>query len=111
MGLPNINIAFSTQAATAISRSQKGIVALIIRDANENGGHVLTSPTQIPATLGTDNKAYINRAFMGYVNPPKKVIVYVLPTGENVDFTEALDYIATQKFDYRAGPPAIDPSE
>lgn len=111
MGLPNINIAFSTQAATAISRSQKGIVALIIRDANENGGHVLTSPTQIPATLGTDNKAYINRAFMGYVNPPKKVIVYVLPTGENVDFTEALDYMATQKFDYLAGPPAIDPSE
>lgn len=110
MGLPNINIAFSTQAASAIARSQKGIVALIVRDTTENGAHVLTSSTQIPKGLSAENKAYIERAFIGYVNPPRKVIVYVLPM-EADDLTEALNYLATQKFDYLAGPPDISTDE
>lgn len=110
MKLPNINIIFSTQAATAITRSQKGIVALIVRDTAENGGHVLTSPTQIPKGLSAENKGHIERAFIGYVNPPRKVIVYVLPT-EAAELTTALDYLATQKFDYLAGPPDISIAE
>lgn len=110
MGLPNINIAFITQAASAIARSQKGIVALIIRDANANGEHILTSATQIPITLSTENKSYISRAFLGYVNPPRKVIVYVLPVAA-VDLTEALTYLQTQTFDYLAGPPDITVAE
>lgn len=106
MGLPNINIAFSTQAASAISRSQKGVVALIIKDANANGGHILTSATQIPTTLSKDNKDYISRAFLGYVNPPRKVIVYALPV-DAVDLSEGLTYLETQTFDYLAGPPDV----
>ncbi|PVY46601.1 hypothetical protein C7373_1141, partial [Intestinimonas butyriciproducens] len=39
MGLPSINIAFKSTAASAIERSEKGVVALIIKDAKENGGH------------------------------------------------------------------------
>jgi hypothetical protein len=110
MKLPNINIVFSTQAASAIARSEKGVVALIVRDASVNGGHILTSITQIPETLGQANKDYITRAFIGYVNPPKKVIVYVLPTTA-ADLTEALNYLATQTFDYLAGPPDITVAE
>ncbi|MDD3173582.1 MAG: phage tail sheath C-terminal domain-containing protein [Herbinix sp.] len=110
MKLPNINIAFSTQAASAIVRSEKGVVALIVRDASANGGHVLTSATQIPSTLGVDNKAYIARAFIGYINPPKKVIVYVLPA-DAPDLTDALGYFETQTFDYLAGPSDIIISE
>ncbi len=106
MKLPNINIAFTTQAASAIMRSQKGVVALIVRDANANGGHVLTSPTQIPVALGIENQEYIARAFIGYVNPPRKVIVYVLPA-EAANLTDALTYFETQTFDYLAGPPDI----
>jgi hypothetical protein len=33
MGLPNINIEFKTAAATAIERSQKGVVGIILLDA------------------------------------------------------------------------------
>lgn len=110
MKLPNINIAFSTQAASAISRSQKGVVALIIRDAKENGGHVLTNITQIPETLGTKNKDYITQAFIGYVNPPKKVIVFVLPAAAE-NLADALTYLQTQTFDYLAGPPDISIAE
>lgn len=110
MKLPNINIAFTTQAASAIVRSEKGTVALILRDAKENGGHTLTSPTQIPSELGADNKSYIANAFIGYVNPPKKVILYVLPVAA-VDLTEALTYLETQTFDYLSGPPEISTDE
>ncbi len=110
MKLPNINIAFTTQAASAIARSEKGVIALILRDTTANGGHVLTSSTQIPTTLGVENKDYITRAFMGYVNPPKKVIVYVLPD-ETENLTEALTYFETQTFDYLVGPPDITIAE
>ncbi len=110
MKLPNINITFSTKAASAIARSEKGIVGLIVRDTAVNGGHILTSTTQIPSTLGVNNKAYIERAFTGYVNPPKKVIVFVLPA-DAANLTDALAYFATQTFDYIAGPPDIITAE
>lgn len=103
MKLPNINIAFSTKAANAIVRSQKGAVALILKDANANGAHVLTSATQIPTALGTENQAYAARAFMGYISAPQKVILYVLPATAT-DLTLALNYFETQIFDYLAGP-------
>ena len=109
-GLPNINIEFTTAASTAIARSEKGIVAIILKDAAANGAHVLTNATQIPATLGTENKAYIARAFTGYVNPPRKVIVYVEPAAAT-DLAEGLAYFATQPFDYLAGPPDISAAE
>jgi hypothetical protein len=106
MGLPNINIAFKTQAITSITRSQKGVVAIILKDAATaaQGAHVLTNTTQIPAELGAVNQAYIAQAFIGYVNPPRKVIVYVL-SDTATDLSEALSYLATQTFDYLVGPP------
>ena len=109
-GLPNINISFTSAAATAIVRSQKGIVGIILRDAAENGAHVLTGVSQIPAALGTDNKVYITRAFLGYVNPPRKVIVFVEPD-DATTLTEGLAYFATQVFDYLVGPPDISADE
>lgn len=53
------------QRASAVERSEKGVVALIIKDAKENGGHAYTNASQIPATLGTDNQAYIQRPLRG----------------------------------------------
>ncbi len=110
MKLPSINIVFSTQATTSITRSDKGIVALILRDANAEGGYVLTSNSQIPATLGVENKAFIERAFIGYINPPRKVIVYVLPN-DSESLEDALAYLETQTFDYLAGPVDISSEE
>lgn len=110
MGLPNINIAFKTQAASAIQRSEKGVVAVILRDTQENGAHILKAASQIPSALGTANQEYIQQTFTGYVNPPRKVILYVLPA-EATELTDALDYLATQVFDYLAGPPDISAAE
>lgn len=104
MGLPNINIAFTTTAAASISQSSKGVVALIIKDSTNNGALSLTDSTKIPSDLSAANKTYLAMAFLGYVNVPRKVIAYVLPA-DAADLTDALTYMATQTFDYLAGPP------
>jgi hypothetical protein len=109
MGLPNINIEFSTAAATAIERSEKGIVGIILKDAAGAGtkAYALTKPTQVStllSALGTENQDYVKRTFIGYINPPKKVIAYVLPdTATNL--AEALDYFVGETVDYLVGPP------
>lgn len=112
MGLPNINISFKTKAITAIKRSGKGVVAIILKDAQQTvqGAHVLTNSTQIPNELGEANKDYVAQAFIGYVNAPRKILLYVLPDSAE-DLSEALDYFATQKFDYLVGPPDCDSTE
>ena len=97
-------------AASAVQRSEKGVVALILKDAKENGGHAYTNVTQVPSTLGAANQAYVQQAFLGYVNPPRKVLVYVLPA-EAEALTDALNWLATQVFDYLAGPPDCSETE
>lgn len=110
MGLPNINIEFKTTAASAIERSEKGVVGIIIKDAASSGAFTLTKVSQIPAQLGTANREYVERAFSGYINPPKKVILYVQPS-TSTDLSEGLAYMATQTIDYLAGPPDIATAE
>jgi len=111
MGMPSINITFATRAANAVARSQKGVVALIVRDdaAAAAGAHTLTAESQVPAALGAENQAYIKRAFMGYVNKPRKVLVYVLSSEDGL--AAALAWFATQVFDYLVGPPNVTAAE
>lgn len=106
MGLPNVTIDFKTAAAASIARSQKGVVGLILRDANaaaQNKAYTIRAVTDIPAELDAGNKAYITRALIGYVNPPKSVLVFVLP-GDAEDLTAGLAYFATVEVDYLCGP-------
>ena len=104
LGLPDIRIEFQTAGIAAIEKSEKGTVALMIREAESSQkSFVLTNVTQIPKDFTEENKAYIQRAFIGYVNPPRCVLVYVL--GSDTEIDEALTYFATQKFDYICLPP------
>ena len=111
MGLPNINITFRTLASTVISRSKKGVVALIVKDDGVTAGGVsLTNAEQIPSGLSAANKAYVEQAFIGYTEKPRKVLLYAL-AADAADLSEALAWLATQSFDYLAGPPEITASE
>ena len=110
MGLPSIDITFKTAAQVTIAMGDKGYVGLIVRDTKRAGAHYLTRASKIPAELTADNKAYIERAFAGYVNPPKGVYVYVTDE-EDVNLAEALAYFATQEVDYLCGPPDIEEAE
>lgn len=110
MGLPSIDITFKTLGMTAIQRSQKGIVAVILEDAAGAGAHVMTNVTDIPSALGAENRAYLERAFTGYVNPPRKVIAYVVD-GTEKTLDDALAYFATQQFDYLVGAPDTESAD
>ena len=65
MGLPDITIEFKTTGITAIKRSKKGIVALILRDEKVTGSNKITNVTEIPEGLAAENAEYIKRAFLG----------------------------------------------
>lgn len=124
--MPTLNILFQQRAKTAIARSQKGTVALLLRDAASAGqGWSLTSTGQIPEKLGKENQDAVRRVFKGGVNPPKKVLVYCMGAGDTLtDGGEvspegdepgsggaALKWLAGQKFDYLAGPADLSEAE
>ena len=110
MLVPGIFITFRTTAADAIQRSEKGTVALLIRDAAASGPLTLTRLSQVPDNLSAENQAYIRRAFLGYVTAPNKILVYV-DEAEAENLTAGLAWASTQSFDYLCGPPDIKTEE
>lgn len=97
MGLPNVLVAFKTRASTVIKRGSRGVVGVIIIDTPV-GIYPLEDNTQIP-NLTAENKAYIERAFLGGQNAVKKVVVIVTDSVAN-----GLKTLETQKCDYAVGP-------
>ena len=109
MGLPNVTVAFKTTGITAIQRSEKGVIALVLRDSTKQGDYTLLDVTDIPEGLSADNISCIQRAFIGYITPPKKILLHVVGTDDQM--TDALDWAETQEFDYFVGPLTITPEE
>lgn len=105
MGLPNILIEFKTKASTAIKRGERGVVAVIVIDT-PIGVSKLEDITQIPSGLTADNTAYIERAFLGGINPVNGVVLIVTDTIAN-----GLATLETQKFDYVVGPHDISSAD
>ena len=105
MGMPSISITFTELASTAIKRGERGIIAMILKDANVPAKNpvVCASNADIPASLTETNKEQIKLALMGYVNTPQRVIAYVLNNDAD-NYNDALDYFKTVKFDYLVAP-------
>lgn len=109
MGLPSINISFKEQGITAIQRGRRGIVSLILRGSIPAKNPIqIYTPTDIPESMSKGNKHQVNLALMGYQRPPRKIIVYVI--GLEDEYTEALNYLETTRWDYLAIP-EIKPEE
>lgn len=110
---PNISVTFTELGISAIQRGEKGTVAIVVRDAAKMSPFALSMANQIPNGLGKENQEYIKRAFIGYINPPKKAIVYVAPERDEDagDLSDALAWMATQDFDYLVGPVNCTPAE
>ena len=96
MGLPEILIVFKTKGLTAIQRSERGIVAVILHDDTE-GGELLTvynSITDVDFTKWNErNYEYLKLIYEGV---PYRVIVYRMGTGET-DYTAALKVLKNMK--------------
>lgn len=103
MGLPKINITFSSLAVSVIQRSGRGVVALIVKDdTNKNiqskEYHALAdirSQDWTPA-----NFQYLQDAFLGV---PSKVIVERIDTKET-NYSAALTRLASKLWNYMAVP-------
>lgn len=103
MGQPSILIQFQTAAKESISLLSKGVLGMILRDDNGAGPHTLTGEQDIPAGLTEDNKAYIQRAFLGSNGRPKKIFLHVLT--QDGAIADALNEFATKNIDYICPPP------
>lgn len=101
MPLPSVNIIFQSKAIAAIERGTVGILALVLKDAVANlTEYKLQDVADIPDTLSAANKEYLEHAFMG---TPKEVKAIVIPTAA-ADYTDALNYSETIKFNVMAIP-------
>lgn len=119
IGLPKLKIAFEAAAQAVSNRSKKGYVGLVIRDAQGQGLHKLSSDTLIPSQLGEENKAHIKTAFEGSDRgKPGLVYLAVIPPagkGPEEGSAEALEgglkLLESVSVDYLAGPPDATEAE
>ena len=105
MGLPKILIEFKTLAETLITRSERGIVAIIVRDnSNTKTSYSFSSENEIVKShFTTNNLAYLHLAFLG---SPSKVLVERLTTEENLD--AVLERLKIRKWNYLTMPDATE---
>ena len=76
--MPTVAVIFRAALETAIKRSQKGTVAMIVRDAIADEAaktYALRSTGQIPKELGVENQEAIRRVFRGGTGQPTRVLV------------------------------------
>lgn len=110
MGLPSIEIIFKMLGITAIRRSSRGVVALILEDAAHatiENPIVMRGVNDIPDTLDAVNQEQIELAFRGGINPAMRVMAYVIAPATELDpadYTEAQNYLETAMWDYLAVP-------
>lgn len=103
---PSITIIFSEQGASAITRGERGIVALALKDTKQQILKIY-GIKDIPDTgLSEDNIQYIKDTLKGYTNSPRYIVVYVMKTADDMTkaYKDMEKYFNTEKFDYIAIP-------
>ena len=103
MGLPIIDINFKQLAKTVMVRSQRGIVALILKDTTKASLTVFDEG-DIPALLTEANQNLIKDVLKG---SPNKIELYVL--GSSDEIAEALTYFEGVEFNLMCMPQAESP--
>lgn len=114
MGAPSINISFIEKAISAVTRGERGIVMLWVKDTlpalAKNPLTVITE-SDIPNSLKDSSAEQIKLAMIGYTNAPKKVLVYCMGIADGAEPTEiengykkTMEASETIKFDYLAIP-------
>ena len=91
LGLPEILITFSSKATTAIARSARGVVALILNDENitDDDGvvkYTLYDSTDLPSSgISDSNVDLIKKTLLG---TPSKVHAYLIPPATHEEAQE-----------------------
>ena len=105
MGLPKILIDFKTLAETIITRSERGIVAVILKDnSNTTQTYTFSKGSEIVKSHFTaSNLAFLSLIFMG---GPSKVIVERVQTSG--DISDALERLKNKQWYYIIVPGLAD---
>lgn len=100
IGMPDINITFKSLASSAVTRSERGIVALIVKDTTSTTFNLkeYKTITEIESNLFTAaNVAYIKQVFTG---TPNKVLVVRVGTTGTTTVADAVAALGSKKYDY-----------
>ena len=105
MGLPKILIDFKTLAETIITRSERGIIAVILKDnSNTTQTYTFSKESEIVKSHFTaSNLAFLSLIFMG---GPSKVIVERVQTSG--DISDALERLKNKQWYYLTVPGLSD---
>lgn len=111
-GLPQVLINFRTQGTTAIKRSARGIVAMILHDGvkNEIQQFRISDTTDIPDEILSEKSVELVKLCLK--GTPLRVLLYVIPEagtevepdGHLADQSDVLDLIQTVKWNYICAP-------
>lgn len=112
--MPKITINFLAAAESFVSRSARGVVAVILKDAAVNTTPMtleLKSAAEIPTTLTAANQTYLKQAFIGCADGRvSRVYCYVAAAAAS-SFTAAFAWLATKRFDWMVMPPDANVDE
>lgn len=102
LGLPAMNIAFKSAATAAIQQGASGTLALVLKDSSVTNltEHRVMDAGDIPGALSVTNVRFIEQALMG---TPREIKLIVIPESA-ANYTTALDYLETIKFNLLAFP-------
>lgn len=101
MGLPQIEIVFRTLAASAIERSERGVISLILRDTKTAVKEYKSIDEVKDADFSANNIQHVKEAFYG---TPSKVIA--VPIAADGPVSEALTVLKGMYWNYLAMPEA-----
>ena len=103
---PSVTVAFLEQAASAIERGDRGVIAMLVVDATAGleSDYTIYDITGIPDGLTAANKTAVKLALKGYVNAPQKILLHVIASAD--DYDDGLAALATMKWNYLVCPTA-----
>ena len=103
---PSVTVAFLEQAASAIERGERGVIAMLVVDATAGleSDYTIYDVTDIPEGMTAANKQAIKLALKGYISAPKKILVHVITSASAYD--DGLAALATMKWNYLVCPTA-----
>ena len=111
LGMPTLTITIKKAAQTVAARLKDGVVAMIVRDATETPGlYVVGDTADIPSKLAVNTAASVERALLGGINRPQKVLLSVIGTEDDL-VTKGAAALASSDFDYLAAPDDVDEEE
>lgn len=78
LGLPQVIIDFKTKSTTAISRSARGVVAMILKEETTNTSNIykIYDSTDIPDGMSDSNVTLLKKCLLG---TPSYILLYTLP--------------------------------